>query len=99
MGLCQVPSEILWLIIDNLDPDDLLQLASTSRHFKHIIRDKFISRKALEVSYHGVFSTSLIFFFFFAFIPSWIYTNIIWRMFHFPWIIKKAIRREITTKH
>ncbi|PTB46344.1 hypothetical protein M441DRAFT_127777 [Trichoderma asperellum CBS 433.97] len=48
MSLCQVPSEILRLIIENLDPDDLLQLASTSRHFKHIIHDKFISRKVLE---------------------------------------------------
>ncbi|KAH8128786.1 hypothetical protein FP744_10005305 [Trichoderma asperellum] len=48
MSLCQVPSEILRLIIENLDPDDLLQLASTSHHFKHIIHDKFISRKVLE---------------------------------------------------
>ncbi|KAK1249924.1 hypothetical protein MKX08_009927 [Trichoderma sp. CBMAI-0020] len=48
MSLSQVPAEIVRLIIENLDPDDLLQLASTSRHFKHIIHDKLISRKALE---------------------------------------------------
>lgn len=62
MSLCQVPSEILRLIIENLDPDDLLQLASTSRHFKHIIHDKFISRKVLEVSYYDIFSASSFFF-------------------------------------
>lgn len=27
------------------------------------------------------------------------FTNFSWRMFHFPWIIKKAVGREITTKH
>lgn len=61
MSLCRVPAEIVRLIIENLDPDDLLQLASTSRHFKHIIHDKFISRKALEVSYRGIFPDSPIF--------------------------------------
>ncbi|UKZ63542.1 uncharacterized protein TrAtP1_004772 [Trichoderma atroviride] len=48
MSLSRVPDEIVLLIIENLDPDDLLQLASTSRHFRHIIHDKIISRKALE---------------------------------------------------
>lgn len=61
MSLCRVPAEIVRLIIENLDPDDLLQLASTSRHFKHIIHDKFISRKALEVSDRGIFPDSPIF--------------------------------------
>jgi hypothetical protein len=58
MSLCRIPAEIIRLIIENLDPDDLLQLASTSRHFKHIIHDKFISRKALEVGHHDMFLTS-----------------------------------------
>lgn len=55
MGICKIPSEILRLIVENLDPDDLFQLALTSRHFKHVIRDKSIARKALEVSYHDMF--------------------------------------------
>jgi hypothetical protein len=60
MSLCKVPFEIVRLIVENLDPDDMLQLASTSRHFKHIIHDKFISRKALEVSCYDRFSIALV---------------------------------------
>ncbi|KAL7922035.1 hypothetical protein ACQKWADRAFT_112045 [Trichoderma austrokoningii] len=48
MGLCQIPSEILGLIIENLDPDDLFQLALTSYHLEQIIYGTSISRKALE---------------------------------------------------
>lgn len=43
-----MPSEILRLIAVSLDPDDLFNLALTSRHFEHVIRDGVICRSVLE---------------------------------------------------
>ncbi|KAL7814052.1 hypothetical protein V8C26DRAFT_148140 [Trichoderma gracile] len=48
MSLCRIPSEILRLIAVSLDPEDLFNLALTSRHFEHIIDDGFICRRVLE---------------------------------------------------
>jgi hypothetical protein len=54
MSLCSVPSEILRLIAVNLGPDDLFHLAISSSQFKHILEDKVICRKVLEVRCHDM---------------------------------------------
>lgn len=51
MSLRDLPYEIISYVVRDLDLDDVLSLAMTSRRFAYLIHEPNICKRVLEVSY------------------------------------------------